>query len=72
MVFTKPTQVKFLDADYDHYVGGIAYGNEIICGCCGSIFDIDELLEDADPTDPRPVIIPLEWIDISNEIKGDD
>jgi hypothetical protein len=72
MVFTKPTQVKFLYADYHHYVGGIAYGSEIICGCCGSIFDIDELLEDADPTDPRPVIIPLEWVDISNEIKGDD
>ena len=35
--FEVPTQVKFWDA---HYIGGIAYRNKIICGCCGHILDI--------------------------------
>lgn len=64
-----PTQVKFYDVDGDHYVGGIAYGNCIICGCCGGIFEIAEVIEYA-PEDVEP-IIELEWIDIANEIAGE-
>lgn len=72
MTFDRPTQVKFLDGDTENYIGGIAFEDKIICGCCGCIFEIDDLIEEADPTDPRPVIVSLEWVDISNEIKGDD
>ena len=35
--FERPTQVAFWDVDGSHYVGGIAYGTEIICGCYGGI-----------------------------------
>ena len=42
--FDKPTQVQFCDAEgFKH--GGIAYGDEIICGCCGGIFTIEEVYE---------------------------
>ena len=33
--FNTPTQVMFWDIYGDHYTYGIAYKNEIICGCCG-------------------------------------
>ena len=39
--FDRPTQVVFCD-EQGGWKGGIAYCNEIICGCCGSIFDIEE------------------------------
>ena len=69
--FKHPTQVKFYDEDREAYTGGIAYKNEIICGCCGGIIDIDEFLEDFDVTLPIPPIIPMDWITISDEIIGE-
>ena len=44
----QPTQVLFWDHTGDHYAGGILYGDVIICGCCGGIFDVDEIIEFAD------------------------
>ena len=38
--FLVPTQVKFWDYSNGRYKGGIAYRNEIICGCCGGVFNI--------------------------------
>lgn len=71
--FEVPTQVKFWDVDGDHYCGGIAYRNEIICGCCGGIFDISEIYESApDTLKEDPIIIPDRWVDISHEICEDD
>lgn len=40
--FEVPTQVKFWDG---RYIGGIAYRDEIICGCCGGIFRISDIYE---------------------------
>lgn len=40
--FEIPTQVKFWDG---RYIGGIAYRDEIICGCCGGIFGISDIYE---------------------------
>ena len=48
MFFETPTQVKFWDVDGGHYTAGIAYKNEIICGCCGGIFEIEEIIEELD------------------------
>lgn len=73
--FEVPTQVKFwdVDVDGDHYTGGIAYRNEIICGCCGGIFDISEIYESApDTLEEDLIVIPDRWVDISHEICGDD
>lgn len=70
--FEVPTQVKFWDIGGDHYIGGIAYRNEIICGCCGSIFDINEIYESApDTLKEDPIVVYDSWVDISNEICGD-
>ena len=68
MFFEKPTQVKFWDPNGGkHWIGGIGYRDEIICGCCGSVFEVSELLGD-NPND----IVQLPWIDISEEIRGDE
>lgn len=71
--FEVPTQVKFWDVDDGHYSGGIAYRGEIICGCCGGIFEIGEIYESApDTLKEDPIVIPDRWVDISNDIRGDD
>ena len=70
--FEVPTQVKFWDVDGDHYVGGIAYRNDVICGCCGGIFDISEIYGSApDTLKEDPIVIPDRWVDFSREICGD-
>ena len=69
-----PTQVKFFDFDSEepYWIGGIAFQDVIICGCCGTIIEISDLYDDAEETglgeDPIKI---LRWIDISDEIKGE-
>lgn len=61
-----PTQVKFIESadvvDEPHWIGGIAYQDYVICGECGGIIDLEDL-ED---------IIELPWVNITDEIVGDD
>lgn len=64
-----PEMVKFWDIDGDHYIGGIAYQDKVICGCCGGTFDIEEIYEFA-PDGIEPVQ-KMKWIDISEAILGD-
>lgn len=62
--FERPTQVLFRDPNTDEgFIGGIAYRDEIICGCCGGLFELDELDEVSD-------LLPFGWINISNSIRG--
>ena len=68
--FDKPTQVVFLDLEQEWQVG-IAYGDEIICGCCGGIFEVDEIMELAIENGMKCGIHPYEtWNNISEEISG--
>lgn len=70
--FSVPTQVKFWDVDGDHYIGGIAYRNEIICGCCGGIFDISEIYESApDTLEEDPIVVVNGWKGLSDKICGE-
>ena len=69
--YDTPTQVAFWDPDGNHYVGGIAWGSDIICGCCGGVFAIDEVLNDA-PEGVKAIIDYQDWVDISIDIMGDD
>lgn len=70
--FEAPTQVAFWDVDGDHYVGGIAYHDEIICGCCGGVVSIDEIYEFTPAEVKEPIHVFDEcWVDVSSEIKGD-
>lgn len=68
-----PTMVSFLDPNYleedgdKYYLGGIAYQDCIICGCCGGTFAINELKEIEEKLEFRE----LPWIDINEAIIGD-
>lgn len=63
--YGKPTQVHFHDEGMaeDEWCGGIAYHDYIICGCCGSIIELDN--EDVQ------ILEELPWINVSHEIIGE-
>ena len=69
LYFETPTQVAFWDEN--QYVGGIAYKDEIICGCCGGTVKIDEIVEFA-PSDVKPIIDYHDWIPFDDEILADE
>ena len=73
LYFKKPTQVWFIDPDEGeiYYNVGIAYHDEIICGCCGDIYEIREVWEAADEEGLTNPIVPMSWVDLSDEIHGD-
>lgn len=64
-----PRQVMFWDGE-DH-CAGIMVGKKIICGCCGAIYDRDEVKEDAMDAGVVPLKLFKTWVDLSNEIRGD-
>lgn len=66
-----PTQVKFYEAAEEDYIGGIAYRNEIICGCCGSVLEISDVIVEAEEEGIEEPIIKFPWIDIQSEIIGE-
>ncbi len=67
--YERPTQVMFADIDHPgQWLAGIAYGKDIICGCCGGVFEIDEVIEFSD--NPTPIYEYEEWTDIACEIVG--
>lgn len=69
-----PTQVKFADFSDDElgWIGGIAFEDKVICGCCGAVFEISDIYDEADEIgfEGEPIKI-LSWVSISEEIKGD-
>ena len=60
--FEYPTQVKFIDPYDGRQLAGIAYKDEVICGCCGTIYSIKVLIK-------KPIEI-LSWVNIIDEIMG--
>ena len=70
--FAVPTQVKFWDALIEDYIGGIAYRDEIICGCCGSVFKISEIYEVApDTLEEDSIVVVNGWKGLSDKICGE-
>ena len=69
MYFENPTQVVWVDEDGQKQAG-IAYGDVIICGCCGGTQEISEIYEFA-PEGVENPITELEWTSIREEIGGD-
>lgn len=65
--FETPTQVLFkqdketMRENGTEWFAGIAYHDEIICGCCGGIVETSE----------TKLIQPLPWVDITEAIAGD-
>ena len=70
--FDRPTQVVFADPDNPgEWLSGIAYRDEIICGCCGGVFSIDDVIEMARESGVNCAIHEYrEWNDIADEIVG--
>ena len=67
--FETPVQVMFADPDNPgEWLAGIAYKNEIICGCCGGIFEISEIVEMSDGYSAHPIYPYAYWNDLSDEI----
>ena len=56
-----PTQVKWMDEEGDIH-GGIAFDDTIVCACCGGVVPLDE----------ANILAELEWMDLDNEILGDE
>lgn len=72
LYYATPCQVKFYDANACAYRGGIALYDYIICGCCGEMLLTDEVVKNAEMADIHwdDAVIELEWIDLSDIIKG--
>ena len=71
MYFDEPKQVVFADPDNEgEWLVGIAYKDEIICACCGGVFEIEDVINSVE--DPEKAIFPYaDWIDFRYEITGD-
>lgn len=68
-----PTQVKFYDLATEDYIGGIAFHEYIICGCCGGLLEIADVIDECTKMAPditNPIIsYENNWVDISEYIK---
>ena len=76
LYYGTPCQVRFVDCGDPNNITtsyGIAYKDEIICGCCGAVLSIVEIVKDAEKAGIHwdDAIIELEWIDISESIRGE-
>lgn len=65
-----PRQVMFWDGE--NHCAGIMVGKLLVCGCCGGTFNLDEVIEMAREDDQVPVRVFDTWVDISDEIRGDE
>ena len=70
--FDNPTQVIFADPDNTgSWLVGIAYCENIICACCGGVFEIDEVIEMAHEDGIKCAIYEYSnWAPFSDEIYG--
>ena len=74
LYYEHPVQVRYWDNGLQKYVGGIGYQDFIICGCCGKICSVAEIIKEGEEIahiDEDEAIIELDWLDISCEIIGE-
>ena len=67
--YNEPTQVLFHDES--GWNAGIAFGDKVVCGCCGHVYSIAELIEDCDEDLTYPIYEYKYWVSITNDISGD-
>ena len=65
-----PVQVMFYDGEA--MSAGILFGEQIICGCCGGIFDVYDVVTMAQDEGVDAIRLFDTWVDVSDEIKGSD
>ena len=74
LYYSHPVQVRYWDAGMKKFIGGVAYKDFIVCGCCGRTCSITDILWEAakyDNLDVDHAIIEMDWIDINQEIIGE-
>lgn len=72
LYYGTPCQVRFYEAADALYRGGIAIHDHIICGCCGAVLLIEDIIKDAAKAGIHwdDAVVELDWADISDIIKG--
>ena len=70
--FETPAQVVFHDPDNPgSWLSGIAYRDVIICGCCGGVFEIADVVDCAKEDAIKNAIHKYyDWTDLADEITG--
>ena len=66
--FDTPAQVRFWDNG--SYASGIAFGEVVICACCGGIMSLEEIYELADEDGVQAIYEYTTWEDITESISG--
>lgn len=70
--FSYPTQVAFYDWGADEWVGGIGIDDKVLAGDNGEWIEINDIYSNAPDTVEDPLREYDDWIDISDDIMGDD
>ena len=72
LYYGTPCQVRFYETFTAKYYYGIAYHDFIICGCCGEVRKIEDIIKDAENVGIHwdDAIVELEWINLLDIIKG--
>ena len=70
--FDRPKQVVFADPENPgDWLCGIAYRDEVICSCCGGVFEIDEVVKTAaEDGVVNPFYLYEDWSDLTDDICG--
>ena len=70
--FDKPKQVVFADPENPgDWLCGIAYRDEVICSCCGGVFEIDEVVKmAAEDGVINPFYSYEDWSDLTDDLFG--
>ena len=71
--FDKPIQVVFADPENPgDWLAGIAFHDCIICSCCGGVFEIEDVVNQAQEDGVvNPIYKYEDWSDITDDITGD-
>jgi Fe2+ or Zn2+ uptake regulation protein len=64
-----PHQVMFHDGE--GMCAGILFQNHIICGCCGGVFSVEDVVDMARDNKVEAIRLFKTWVDLSDEIFGD-
>lgn len=64
-----PHQVMFYDGE--GMCPGILFQNHIICGCCGDVFSVEDVVDMVRDSEVEAIRLFKTWMDLSDEIRGD-
>ena len=71
--YEKPRQVVFADPENPgDWLAGIAFHDCIICSCCGGVFEIEDVVNQAqEDGGVHPIYEYEDWSDLTDDITGD-